>query len=133
MMKHIVDITSVYDELKEFCNLNNIKVIRFVHNAIKKELMLQKYGNTPFADYEMFDIDEVEEKDNTSNIPECALSADNLAFLVNQKNEVENKEKVIENETKENKIDIIIDEQKEIIEEKPIISEQPKTNKRRLK
>lgn len=41
----------LYDEINEYCKLNNLKTRDFVHNLLKDAFLKEKYGDTPFNNY----------------------------------------------------------------------------------
>jgi hypothetical protein len=41
----------LYDEINEYCKLNNLKTRDFVHNLLKDAFLKEKYGDTPFYNY----------------------------------------------------------------------------------
>ncbi len=50
MSKHTITITdeNLYNEIVEFCRLNNEKIGNFCQELIKKQFLIEKYGDTPF-------------------------------------------------------------------------------------
>lgn len=38
----------LHNEIKEYCNLNNLKISEFVNDILKKALLNEKYGDAPF-------------------------------------------------------------------------------------
>jgi hypothetical protein len=39
----------IYDEINEYCKLNNIKTRDFIHKLLKEAFLKEKYGDSPFA------------------------------------------------------------------------------------
>lgn len=51
-MPHKVEISDkTYEELKEFCSLNDLKIGQFADKLIRDGLMIEMYGDVPFTDY----------------------------------------------------------------------------------
>ena len=49
-MEYSIKISEkLYKDLSSYCDINNIDVKNFCENAIKKELINQKYGDIPFG------------------------------------------------------------------------------------
>lgn len=40
--------TKLYNEIKEYCKLNNLKANIFINELLKKAFMREKYGEAPF-------------------------------------------------------------------------------------
>jgi hypothetical protein len=38
----------LYNEIKEFCELNELKTRDFIHNILKEAFLKEKYGESPF-------------------------------------------------------------------------------------
>jgi hypothetical protein len=51
MAKHSIVITDerLYNDLVEYCRLNNEKISNFCQRVLKEQLLVEKYGNTPFG------------------------------------------------------------------------------------
>jgi len=51
MSKHFITITdeNLYNDIVEYCRLNNEKVNNFCQRILKEQLMIEKYGDTPFG------------------------------------------------------------------------------------
>lgn len=51
MSKHFITITdeNLYNDIVEYCKLNNEKVNNFCQRILKEQLMIEKYGDTPFG------------------------------------------------------------------------------------
>lgn len=39
----------LYDDIKSYCKLNNLKVNSFINNLLKKAFNVEKYGESPFV------------------------------------------------------------------------------------
>ena len=52
MSKHSIVITDerLYNDLVEYCRLNNEKISNFCQRVLKEQLLVEKYGNTPFGE-----------------------------------------------------------------------------------
>lgn len=51
-MSHKIEISDkTYEVLKEFCNLNNLKIGQFADKLIHDGLMIEMYGDVPFTNY----------------------------------------------------------------------------------
>jgi hypothetical protein len=51
-MPHKVEISDkTYEDLKEFCNLNDLKIGQFADKLIRDGLMIEMYGDVPFTNY----------------------------------------------------------------------------------
>ena len=51
-MPHKVEISDkTYEDLKEFCSLNNLKIGQLADNLIRDGLMIEMYGDVPFTNY----------------------------------------------------------------------------------
>ena len=52
MAKHSIVITDerLYNDLVEYCRLNNEKISNFCQRVLKEQLLVEKYGNTPFGE-----------------------------------------------------------------------------------
>lgn len=59
MSKHFITITdeNLYNDIVEYCRLNNEKVNNFCQRILKEQLLIEKYGDTPFTSYETTIID----------------------------------------------------------------------------
>ena len=51
-MPHKVEISDkTFEDLKEFCVLNDLKIGQYADKLIREGLMIEMYGDVPFADY----------------------------------------------------------------------------------
>jgi hypothetical protein len=39
----------IYDEINEYCKLNDLKTRDFIHKLLKEAFLKEKYGDSPFA------------------------------------------------------------------------------------
>lgn len=39
----------LYNDIKEYCKLNDLKVGNFINNLLRKAFNIEKYGSTPFS------------------------------------------------------------------------------------
>lgn len=47
--KHSISISGgLYNDLKEYCELNSLKISEFAEKLLKDALMMEKYGDAPF-------------------------------------------------------------------------------------
>lgn len=54
----------LYQEIKEFCTLNKLKINQFVNDLLQKSFMIEKYGDSPFTNFAKKIIE------NTEEVPE---------------------------------------------------------------
>lgn len=60
-MAHKVEISDkTYEDLKEFCNLNDLKIGQLADKLIREGLMIEMYGDVPFTNYKRPTQDQVE-------------------------------------------------------------------------
>ena len=53
MAKHSIQISNeLYSEIFEYCKINGLKVSNFITEMVRKQFMIEKYGDTPFTSYE---------------------------------------------------------------------------------
>lgn len=51
-MPHKIEISDkTYEELKEYCTLNKLKIGQYADKLLYDGLMVEKYGDTPFMNY----------------------------------------------------------------------------------
>lgn len=51
-MPHKIEISDkTYEELKEYCTLNKLKIGQYADKLVHEGLMIEMYGDTPFTDY----------------------------------------------------------------------------------
>ena len=49
-------------DIRSYCNLNGIKFTKYVNDLLKKQFMIEKYGNVPFGKIEETDSDKAVSK-----------------------------------------------------------------------
>lgn len=60
-MPHKVEISDkTYEDLKEFCRLNDLKIGQYADKLIHDGLMLEMYGDVPFTNYKRPEQDQAE-------------------------------------------------------------------------
>ena len=60
-MPHKVEISDkTYEDLKEFCNLNDLKIGQLADKLIREGLMIEMYGDVPFTNYKRPTQEQVE-------------------------------------------------------------------------
>lgn len=70
-MPHKVEITDkTYEDLKEFCSLNDLKIGQFADKLIRDGLMIEMYGDVPFTDYHVKPQREIKEIEVKSTVSE---------------------------------------------------------------
>lgn len=51
-MSHKIEISDkTYEDLKEFCRLNSLKIGQYADKLIRDGLMIEMYGDVPFTNY----------------------------------------------------------------------------------
>lgn len=58
---------NLYDEINEFCQMNDLKTKDFIHKILKEVFLKEKYGETPFKKKEPFITPIVIEEKNILN------------------------------------------------------------------
>jgi len=47
---HFVKINeALYDDLREYCSANGLKIMAFVNGCLREKLVMEKYGDIPFG------------------------------------------------------------------------------------
>ena len=41
----------LYNDIKEYCKLNKLKIGSFINEILKKSFLVEKYGDTPFTNF----------------------------------------------------------------------------------
>ena len=101
MSKHFITITdeNLYNDIVEYCKLNDEKINIFCQRVLKEQLLIEKYGDTPFGGVtHEFELPPV--------VPIDANAKDVIQPLINQWIEENTKainDKIIENIEKDNK------------------------------
>ena len=54
MAKHNIQIndSELYNQIVEYCKINGLKVSNLITEMVRKQFMIEKYGDTPFTTYE---------------------------------------------------------------------------------
>lgn len=52
-----INDSKLYDKIVEYCKLNSLKISDFITEMVRKQFMIEKYGDTPFMTYETTIID----------------------------------------------------------------------------
>lgn len=54
MAKHNVQIddSELYQQIVEYCKLNELKIGAFITEMVRKQFMIEQYGDVPFTTYE---------------------------------------------------------------------------------
>lgn len=47
-----INDNKLYDQIVEYCKINGLKVSNFITEMVRKQFMIEKYGDTPFTTYE---------------------------------------------------------------------------------
>ena len=67
--KHLVLIYNpLYDEIKEYCDFNGIKVTPFVNELLNKQFLIEKYGESPFENINETIDKKIPENKETENV-----------------------------------------------------------------
>ena len=103
-MPHKVEISDkTYENLKEFCNLNDLKMGQFADKLIRDGLMIEMYGDVPFTNYRK-PVQEIvipsEVKEESKKGFKNAIVEGETNFLVNEEGI-----KAIDKETKDRMIE----------------------------
>ena len=123
---------TLYQEIKDYCNVNNLKINDFVNDLIQKQFMIEKYGDVPFYKFNQKYINMVEE------IPEEIQKVVNEHFDEMLNNDTDYQIKIVEPEKKEETSEPIVrvsDEVQKVIDEhmKALNDKNNKPSKRKLK
>lgn len=103
-MPHKIEISDrTFENLKEYCTLNNLKIGQFADKLIHEGLMMEKYGDVPFTNYRK-PIQEIvipgEVKEEFKKGFKNAIVEGETNFLVNEEGV-----KAIDKETKDRMIE----------------------------
>ena len=76
-MPHKVEISDkTYEDLKGFCNLNDLKMGQFADKLIRDGLMMEMYGDVPFTNYRRApEIESVPVPDYSLTVPKEEVEA----------------------------------------------------------
>ena len=47
-----INDSKLYDQIVEYCKINGLKVSNLITEMVRKQFMIEKYGDTPFTTYE---------------------------------------------------------------------------------
>lgn len=47
-----INDNKLYDQIVEYCKINGLKVSNLITEMVRKQFMIEKYGDTPFTSYE---------------------------------------------------------------------------------
>ena len=78
----------LYDEINEYCKLNNIKTRDFIHNILKEGFLKEKYGDRPFFFNE---IPKNDNKKETLEIENTLIKTFINENVVNEDENIKNK------------------------------------------
>ena len=98
-MPHKVEITDrTFEDLREYCKLNDLKIGQFADKLIREGLMIEMYGDVPFTNYRK-PIQETTIEEFEKGFKNAIVEGESN-FLVN-----ENEIKAIDKETKDRMIE----------------------------
>lgn len=72
-----IDDNDLYRKISDYCKINGLKISKFVTEMLRKQFMIEQYGDTPFTTYETTII---------NNSPVSSLTVD---FTIEKSNEDE--------------------------------------------
>lgn len=72
-----IDDNDLYRKISDYCKINDLKISKFVTEMLRKQFMIEQYGDTPFTTYETTII---------NNNPVSSLTVD---FTIEKSNEDE--------------------------------------------
>lgn len=47
-----IDDNDLYRKISDYCKINDLKISKFVTEMLRKQFMIEQYGDTPFTTYE---------------------------------------------------------------------------------
>jgi hypothetical protein len=47
-----IDDNDLYRKISDYCKINNLKISKFVTEMLRRQFMIEQYGDTPFTTYE---------------------------------------------------------------------------------
>lgn len=50
----------LYNDIKEYCKLNKLKIGSFINEILKKSFLVEKYGDTPFTNFSKKMVENIE-------------------------------------------------------------------------
>lgn len=86
----------LHDEIKEYCKLNNLKMIQFINDLLKKAFLIEKYGDAPFK--RELPIIESKQKieEETKNINDVVNTTEKMSETTNNDEIIDNGIKFVE-------------------------------------
>jgi len=138
---HFVEIRNeLYDKIKQYCQLNNLKVVKFINEILEKSFMVELYGETPFSAEKMFykpeEMVQIPAEIQRVIADHWWEMLDNDEFKKEEAHEITNETKEEENSiNKENDLSNLDKQAQDIIDEhiKKLEEKNNKPVKRRLK
>lgn len=91
MSKHFITITdeNLYNDIVEYCRLNNEKVNNFCQRILKEQLLIEKYGDTPFGgvthEFELPPVGPIDANAKDIIQPQIDSMVDEYAKVINKK------------------------------------------------
>jgi hypothetical protein len=52
-----IDDNDLYRKISDYCKINDLKISKFVTEMLRRQFMIEQYGDTPFTTYETTVID----------------------------------------------------------------------------
>ena len=46
-----IDDENLYRKISDYCKINNLKISKFITEMLRKQFMIEQYGDTPFTTY----------------------------------------------------------------------------------
>lgn len=88
-MKTVQIEDKLYSNIKEYCKLNNLPIGSFINSILKKSFLIEKYGDTPFTNFDKKIVGNIEEipeseQDVTDNHFSETLDEDKLIEVPNE-------------------------------------------------
>ena len=130
-MKTVQIEDELYTNIKEYCKLNNLPIGSFINSILKKSFLIEKYGDTPFTNFDKKTVGNIEE------IPESKQDiTDNHFSKMLDKNKVIEVPDEIKPEFEENIKEVLIQPEplytiEDVVKTNETLINKPK--KRRLK
>ena len=47
-----IDDNDLYRKISDYCKINDLKISKFVTEMLRRQFMIEQYGDTPFTTYE---------------------------------------------------------------------------------
>lgn len=85
MSKHFITITdeNLYNDIVEYCKLNNEKINIFCQRILKEQLLTEKYGDVPFGHIVDTEVS-IEKVVNTKEIVDNISQSENNSTSINE-------------------------------------------------